>query len=311
MKATYKGYLYIIASAVIFGCMPLAAGYIYQDGVNAITLVFLRNLFPLPVLALIAAAKGESFRVRLRDIPLVMIMGLLGCALTALLLFSSYNFMSGGAATVLHFVYPAVVLLIELAVLRSKIRLPGIIGMLLCLGGIATFYTPGEVFSLEGSLLAIASGVVYAVYIFMLGHFGRRGMGLFVFSFFAQLASAAVLLAACMLTGQLRLPTTPGGWILSAVFCLVVNVGAIILFQSGTFIIGGRRAAILSTCEPITSLVAGYIALGESIGIMSVIGSALVIAASVIIAVFDNSENDSPETDESENAEKCKEEFTK
>ena len=49
-----KGYLFIIASAVIFGTMPLMASGIYDQGVNPMTLVLLRNLLSLPVLALMA-----------------------------------------------------------------------------------------------------------------------------------------------------------------------------------------------------------------------------------------------------------------
>ena len=45
------GYIYAVVSAVIYGCMPLMANYIYADGVSPMTLVFLRNVLALPVLA--------------------------------------------------------------------------------------------------------------------------------------------------------------------------------------------------------------------------------------------------------------------
>ena len=48
-----KGYLWVIMSAVIFGCMPLGAKLIYSDGVNAMSLVFLRNALAVPVLAVL------------------------------------------------------------------------------------------------------------------------------------------------------------------------------------------------------------------------------------------------------------------
>ena len=49
-----KGYVFVIASAIIFGCMSLGAKIIYADGVNALSLVFLRNSLALPALALLA-----------------------------------------------------------------------------------------------------------------------------------------------------------------------------------------------------------------------------------------------------------------
>lgn len=35
--AVVKGYFFIIASAVIFGCMPLGVKLVYADGVNSLS----------------------------------------------------------------------------------------------------------------------------------------------------------------------------------------------------------------------------------------------------------------------------------
>ena len=59
----FIGYMYAIISAIIYGCMPIMAKYIYADGVNALTLVFLRNFLALPVLAILAFSNKNA------DIP--------------------------------------------------------------------------------------------------------------------------------------------------------------------------------------------------------------------------------------------------
>ena len=46
-----KGYLLVIFSAVIFGCMPLMVKGLYADGVNSLSVVLLRNLLSAPVAA--------------------------------------------------------------------------------------------------------------------------------------------------------------------------------------------------------------------------------------------------------------------
>ena len=51
-RTPWLGYLCVILSAVIFGCMPLGANFLYAQGVTPMSLVFLRNLLSLPVLAL-------------------------------------------------------------------------------------------------------------------------------------------------------------------------------------------------------------------------------------------------------------------
>ena len=290
IKSTVKGYVYIIASAVIFGCMPLISKYIYADGVNSMTLVLFRSILSLPFLIAIAFIRREPIKLHTKDTFTVMAVGVVGCAVTPFLLLSSYNYVSGGTATVMHFIYPAAVLLIELIFLRNKVRMGSVAGILLCIVGIALFYDPAESLSLTGSLLALSSGVTNAIYIVLLSKLGSRGMGEYTFALFASLGATAVLLVTCLAGGYLSLPATLGGWLLCLLFALMINVGAVVLFQVGTFIIGGQKASILSTFEPITSLVVGYFAFGESVGILAIVGSVLVICASVLIALLDRKE---------------------
>ena len=287
MKTISKGYVCIILSAVIFGCMPLMAKHIYADGANAITLVLLRNAISLPMLFCLSLARRESFSASPKRIASVVVIGIFGCAITPVLLFSSYNYMDGGTATVLHFVYPALVLVLELLFLRSRVRGANIIAILLCIAGIAFFYPPGGALNVTGSALALSSGFTYAIYIFLLGKFGRGTMGGYTFSFFATLGSTVALLAACLLSDGFSMPQSFGGWLLCVAFALAINVGAVVLFQNGAFLIGGQKASILSTVEPITSLIIGFAFLNEHVGLLSVIGSVLIISASVLISVFD------------------------
>ncbi len=289
-KQLIKGYIFIIASAVIFGCMPLMTSFIYADGVEPLSLVFMRNCFSLPVLALLAITSGGSLRVPPRSLPAMAFVGVFGCALTPFLLFTSYTFMESGTATVFHFIYPAVVVILELISRKTRAWLGNMLSLGLCVAGIFMFYTPGGDLSLTGSVFALSSGITYAIYIFLLGIFAPKGMNGFTFSFYVTLCSTAALLIVCLVCGGVTLPTSAFGWFMSILFALSVNVGAVVLFQHGTFIVGGERAAILSTLEPITSIVVGSIALGDTIGPLTVIGSILVISASVLIAILDKKE---------------------
>ena len=282
-----KGYFFVIASAILFGCMPLMANYIYAEGVNSMGLVLLRNLLSLPFLALIGGAKRESFKVSPKSFASIVLIGVVGCAITPLLLFSSYRYINGGTATVFHFVYPAMVILLEVIFLRAKVSGSRLAAILLCVVGIALFYDPAESPNLVGSLFALASGVTYAIYVLLLGRFDRKGLGACAFGFYAALGSTVTLLATGLVGGGLALPTSARGWLLSVLFSFAINVGAVVLFQSGAFIIGGQKGAILSTFEPITSLIVGFLVFDEKVGPLVIVGSILVIAASVVIAAGD------------------------
>ena len=282
----FSGYLMVVASAVIYGCMPLMANLIYDDGVNALTLVLLRNLLSLPVILSMALLAKQNLFVGFKNMGVAMFVGIFGCAITPLLLFSSYTYMDGGVATVFHFIYPAVVLVAEVLILRTRTKWGSIVAVLVCVGGITLFYDPKEGIDLIGSALALSSGVTYAAYIVLLGRFGSRGMGTYVFCFFAELASTFVIVIACLASGEFSFPETVWGWVLSFIFAAAVNGGAVVLFQRGTVLIGGQRASVLSTFEPLTSIVVGYFAFGEQIGWRTVVGSVLVLGAAVMIALL-------------------------
>lgn len=282
-----KGYFFIIASAFIFGCMPLGAKLIYSEGVNSLSLVFWRNCLAVPVLAFLAKSQGHSLRIGRNALLEISIIAIMGCCITPVLLFASYNYLASGTATIFHFIYPAMVVLGGILFLREKIRKNILLCVLICTVGICLFYNPGEPIDLRGSALALSSGVTYAAYILLLSVSRHKEISSFKFSFYITVICSAVMLLFCLFSGQLMFPVTLKGWALCLVFSLSLCVGAVVLFQQGTFLIGGQRAAILSTVEPITSIFVGVLIFQEAISIRTAIGSLLVILASILIAVFD------------------------
>ncbi len=289
MKAKlFRGYALVIVSAFLFGCMPLMAKYIYAEGVSPMSLVLLRNLLSLPILACLALVQQRSLRIPPRALPVMSLVALMGCSITPVLLFYSYQYIDSGTATVLHFIYPAVVMLFGMLFLKNRVRVGNIVSILLCVVGILLFYDPSQKFDLRGFALALLSGFSYAAYVLLLSRFRyREKITGFTFCFYVAAISSAVMLVICLVSGNLTLPKSLLGWGLCLLFAVTLNVGAVFFFQMGTFYIGGERASILSTVEPITSLVAGAIAFGEKPGIPAAIGAVLVLSASILIAVLD------------------------
>ncbi len=286
-QKVFRGYVYSILSAIIYGLMPLMAKYIYADGVNALTLVFLRNFLALPSLALLAFFESKTLKIKIKPFFSISILSFLGCTITPILLFSSYNYIPSGTATVFHFIYPTLVVIIGLIFLRKKIAKTTLLSIVLCFVGIVLFYNKQDAFHFGGAGLALASGVTFATYVVLLSKFNNLKNSGFMFSFYIALWSSIITFVISILTKQLSLPTTISGWGLCVLFALSVTTGAVVLFQQGAFIIGGEKTAILSTLEPITGVIVGVLVLNETCRFNTVIGSIFVVAASVIIAVND------------------------
>ena len=282
-----KGYMLVILSAFLFGCMPLITKYIYAEGINRESVVLLRNLLALPVLGVLVKRQSKSFRIPVKTLPVIGIIALMGCCVTPLLLYGSYQHIATGTATVFHFVYPAAVVLIGLVFLRRKINPGTLVAVLLCVGGICLFYDPNEPLDWDGCVLALASGITYAIYVVLLSVFRNKEVSGFKLSFYIAAVCAAVMLAVCLIADRLTLPTTAAGWLLCVLLALVISVGAVVMFQRGTFLIGAERASVLSTVEPLTGVLVGVAVFQEKVTPGMWIGSALVILACILIAVFD------------------------
>ena len=282
-----KGYLAAVCSAVIYGTMPLIAGYIYSDGVTPPTLVALRSLLALPLLAAIALVKNKSIKIPLKALPSVFLIGFFGMFLTPLLLFVSYQYIDSSVSTVIHFIYPVFVATGGAIILKEKFNIFALTGTVLCVAGILLFYDPRLSLDITGSIFALFSGLTMAVYALLLARFKYKDIPAATLSFYIVGIGGGCSLVYTAVMGQLALPQTLSVWAICVAFALAVTIGAVLLFQQSVFLIGSTKASILSAIEPITSVVLGIAVLGDSVTETKIIGTVLVIAASVVIVLSD------------------------
>lgn len=288
-KKMVTGYLLVILSAFLFGCMPLITTHIYRQDITRESAVLLRNMLALPVLGVLSLIQHKSLKIPVKSLPAISLIALMGCCITPLLLFSAYPMIGPGTTTVFHFIYPAVVVLFGLLFFKKKLSSGTAIAVLLCIVGIGLFYDPKNKLDLFGCIIALASGVTYAIYVVLLSVFKyNKTVSGFRLSFYISLICTVAMLVICIATNKLTFPTNLAGWALCILLALVISVGAVVMFQKGAFLIGGERASILSTVEPITGVVTGFLFLGEEMSVGMIIGSVIVIIASILIAVYDN-----------------------
>lgn len=286
-KKQLAGYVCAVLSAVIYGCMPLMANYIYAQGVNALTLSLLRNLLALPSLAILALCQKKTLACKPRTLLSLGLPALFGGVLTPVLLFGSYALIPSGTATVFHFANPCIVVLIGLLFLRKKPSFSTLTGVILCFAGILLFYDPSGILDPIGAALALGSALAFAIYVVLLPRFQTAQFSGFLFCFYFALWSSVILLILCLCTNQLCLPTSLFGWGLCLLFATSVTTGAVVLFQQSTLLIGGEKASILSALEPITGVVLGIVILHDPTRPIVLLGSGLVIASSILIAIAD------------------------
>lgn len=288
-----KGIFLTMLSAVTFGFAFTLGPMTYNDGgSNPTTLTFLRNFLSLPVLVLILLAKGISLKVSKKEMISLAILGGIGNAVTTLMLFVSFSLIDVGIATTIHFIYPVFVTLGCVLFYKEKLGLQKVIALLIATSGIACFFTDVDMsagFSggmFLGLVLAVASGMTYAFYIIYMDKSGLKNQPVFKITFYVALMSSIAMGIYGTVTNELTLSTlTAKSWGISLAFSLLCTVIALSLLQIGIKRVGASTAAILTTFEPITSIVCGVLLLGEAVTFVKIVACALIMIGVVTLSL--------------------------
>ncbi len=115
----------------------------FSQGSNPIMLMFLRGAFAVPVLFALLKLRKIPLGLSRREIRDLLSIGLLGFSPTGLLLYGSYSYIPVGLATVLHFMFPAVVALASILFFKSKPNASKIISLALGTGDVVLFWKEG------------------------------------------------------------------------------------------------------------------------------------------------------------------------
>ena len=105
-----KGILLTIFSASSFGFIPLFAKIAYANGFNPYTFTLFRSLFASIGLFILLKTRKINYTVKKEQYITLFKASLIGFSLAILTLSSSYNYMSTGLATTIHFIYPVAVM---------------------------------------------------------------------------------------------------------------------------------------------------------------------------------------------------------
>jgi len=290
MDSVKKGVFFVITSAVILGSTPILARMAYDEGANAATMVFLRAALALPFLLIIMKVRRIPFAtslVEMRD----LFLGGVAAALATIFLYSSFAYISVGETMTLQFIYPALVSLGCVVFYKEKLTKPILVALLLSIVGVSLFYDNVTSENIEndsmiGFLLAIAAGFSYALYIIRVDKSSLR-----------HIPTPKITLAVCICAmfcsgiygwsgfgGGLSFDLSARGWVYAWIVALSVTLVAVMFLQLGIKYTGAPAAAILSTFEPITSVLSGALFLGEHLSLPKVVGCACIIASVIIIA---------------------------
>ncbi|QSX05033.1 DMT family transporter [Sedimentibacter sp. zth1] len=284
-----KGFSCVITAAVIFGFMPILSKLTYFGGSNPIMLVFLRSFLCIPILYSILRVKKITIKVPKKILFKFFIYSIVTTTLTALLLYTSYNYVSVGIATTIHYVYPIIVGLILVIFFKEKISILKIICLAISFSGILLFFDGNTSNgSLIGLFIAFLSGVSYSLSLIYMDKGGIKGYYPFLVTFYSCLFTSITMFFVSIITKSFTLSITPSGWLYSFILSIIVSVIAVTFMQIGVQNIGPTTTAILCMFEPITSIILAILLFNEPCTFRNILGCSLIIFAVLLLTIFDN-----------------------
>jgi drug/metabolite transporter (DMT)-like permease len=273
----------VLGSATGFATLAIFAKLAYASGLGTEQTLAFRFLLAATGMLVLAVVIGQN-PLRLNRKQLVTLLALGGLVYTgqSLTYFVALRSLPASLVVLIAYIYPSLVVVAGWLFLRRTVSRWHWLALAASFAGVALL-VGGTRFEFSWALvLAVASPTIYTGYILI----GERVMT----SVPAVAASAVIMsgaaLAFCLLAAlnhELALPRNANGWAVGVGIALFPTMVAISLFMAGLPRVGAARAALISTVEPVITVVLAVVLLGDRLSAVQVVGGLLVLLAVIVV----------------------------
>ncbi len=281
-----NAYLFAILAVLFWSTCPTA----FKLGLRSIntwqllTGATLTSTLVLGILTLVQGKLRIALSFTIKDLAFSALMGLLNPVAYYLILFKAYQILPAQVAQPLNMIWPIVLVLLAVPILRQRISWLSLGAMLISFSGVLLVSRMGGTVSEDpqnrlGIILALSTSIVWAFY-FLYNSRDRMDP---VFRLFLNFAFASLYLLLAGILMEHPFPDNPDGWI-AAIYVGIFEMGV-------TFVLWVMALRLAPSSDRISNLV--YVApflnllfanriLGEKIYITTVVGIILLVAGIVI-----------------------------
>ena len=287
------GYLMVILASTLFAVNGTVAKVVLQSGISSLRLTEVRCTGALVGFVLIAVLSGNSLRMKLRELPFMLLFGIVGVALIQLLYFLAIKRLPIGVALIIEYIAPVLVALWSRYVWQRQLPRAVWIALGVALGGLALVVELWQGTSLDGAGVgaALAAAVTYSIYV-LAGEHGvrtRSTVSLTCLGFaFAALFYACIQpwwsfpfaqsSADVSLLGRLDGLHAPV-WGLYLWVIVLGGVAPFLLYIGSLRHLPGARVSLTAMLEPVLASIVAYAWLGETFGPWQIAGGIVVLGA--------------------------------
>ena len=283
MTNNTKGFILGALSAASYGINPIAV-ILYNDGLTVDSVLFYRYFLAAAAIGIVMLARRESFAVGLRELPWLIVAGLL-FSFSSMTLFVSYTYIDISIASTLLFVYPAMVTLLMMLFFGERPTATKIIALVLVFLGVVMLNGGSEAHATNafGVAIVMLSALSYAVYMVACQKSVLRTVPSMKFSFYSILFGSTIYIVRLKFCTELQPLTTPENIVCALALALLPTLVSITALARAIHYIGSTSTAILGALEPVTAVLIGIFVFGERPTTMAVVGMFVILFAVTLI----------------------------
>ncbi len=281
---TFRGLIFLLVAVVFWGTAAPFGKYLILTRFDTLTITQARSSLAFILLAVFFAVKDRNvFRVQIRDIWKLVVIGVLGLAVTNFTYYFTVKESTVATAILVQYTAPAWVLLYSVWILKvEKLDWITVLSLVVALAGCYLAVTSGSLreVSLKGWALLTGplSAFTFAFWIIaakqMLKRYSVWTMLLYMLGF-ATVFWLFFNTPADIMEKSYRVADWGLLWLFAIVSILIPQAA----FASGLRFIDATKAGIVGILEPVIAIGAAYVMLGESLHVVQIIGGCMVIAA--------------------------------
>ena len=277
-KRFWVGVALVVLSAVSFAANSTSAVVSYHAGATPMSVITFRLILTIAGLYAFLRLTGVPIRLPPRARNLSLALGI-GLGAQSYLLFAAIEILPVALGILTFYLYPLMIGIGAAATGQERLNRGLVIALVIAFAGLALALdvtgggldTTGIVFA----ALSAASFAVVAVACTPLihAHGDSRPITLHM-----HVTAAAGFVVISLIAGDFPLPATTTGWAAFVAVPVFYTV-AITAFFAAVAIIGSVRTSLIMNIEPLTSIVFGFVILGQALTPIQLAGAALVLGA--------------------------------
>lgn len=277
------GTFFIIISATAFAMMAIFAKYAYRENLNLLTILSLRFTIAALVMWLIVMVKRQNPRLERKELLALLGLGAMGYGLMSSFFFTSVRLVPASIAAILLYTYPVIVTVLSAIFYKETITKYKVISLIVSsIGLVMVVGIAFEGLNFFGVFCGFMAAVVYSLYIVISNKFIGKIDPVIVTTYIST-SAAIVFNIVGWSTGSITLSIGTTGWLAILGISIVSSVIAILTFFQGLKLVGPSKASIISTMEPVLTILVAFMLFGEKMSLWQVVGAGLVIGAVVLV----------------------------